>query len=44
MRLIFPCILIFCDLGAAFVYLLNGDWRRVVYWGAAALLTGAVTF
>lgn len=42
--LLFPITLITLDLGAAFMYALNLDWRRSVYWIAAAVLTACVTF
>lgn len=29
---------------AAIVYAAHGDWRRCIYWAAAAVLTGSVTF
>jgi hypothetical protein len=32
------------DLGAAFVYGLNTDWKHCLYWVAAATLTACVTF
>ncbi len=41
---IFPTILIALDIGAAVVYGIAGDWRKVVYWIAAAVLNAAVTF
>lgn len=41
---IFPCVLIALDLGAAVVYGISGDWRKVVYWTAAAVLSASVTF
>ena len=44
MTKIFPTILIALDLGAAVVYGISGDWRKVVYWVAAAVLNAAVTF
>ena len=44
MTKIFPTILIALDLGAAVVYGISGDWRKVVYWVAAAVLNVAVTF
>jgi hypothetical protein len=37
-------VLIALDLGAAVVYGISGDWRKVVYWLAAAVLNAAVTF
>lgn len=44
MTKIFPCALIILDLGAAVVYSISGDWRKVIYWIAAAVLNAAVTF
>ena len=44
MTKIFPTLLIALDLGAAVVYGISGDWRKVVYWTAAAVLNAAVTF
>jgi len=41
---IFPCILILCDVGAAIVAASHKDWRKAVYWLAAAVLTASVTF
>ena len=41
---IFPTILIVLDICAALGYLPTGDWRRVVYWIAAGLLTFVVTW
>ena len=38
-----PTLLIIIDIGAAFVYFPD-DWRKVVYWIAAAALTYVVTF
>lgn len=32
------------DLAAAVVYGFNGDFKKVVYWVAAAVLNAAVTF
>ncbi len=43
MRFLFPIAIILLNLGAAVVYGLAGDWRRAVYWAAAAVLTTAVT-
>lgn len=40
---LFPVILIVLDLAAAFVYGLALDWRRCIYWLAAAVLTLCVT-
>ncbi len=41
---ILPTVLIVIDLLAATVYACNVDWRRAVYWVAAAILTATVTF
>ena len=41
---ILPTALIVIDVFAAGVYLWNGDIRKVIYWIAAAVLTGAVTY
>ncbi len=41
---IFPIALIALDLGAAIVYGINGDARKVIYWIAAAVLNITVTF
>ncbi|HEX4500593.1 MAG TPA: hypothetical protein VH187_05385 [Scandinavium sp.] len=43
MTSIFPAMLIVLDLGASAVYTAYGDWRRAVYWFAAAVLTLTVT-
>lgn len=40
----FPVALIALDVAAAFMYAACGDWRRFVYWLAAATLTATVTF
>ncbi|MFI4911150.1 MAG: hypothetical protein ACIAQZ_05730 [Sedimentisphaeraceae bacterium JB056] len=41
---LFPTILILLDLCAAIGYMPCGDWRKVVYWIAAAVLTFCVTY
>ncbi len=41
---IFPCLMMALDIGAAIVYGINGDFKKVVYWIAAAVLNAAVTF
>jgi hypothetical protein len=41
---VFPMLLILLDLGASLVYALSDDWRRAIYWFAAAVLTATVTF
>lgn len=41
---ILPTVLIIIDVLAALAYMPTGDWRRVVYWFAAATLTAVVTW
>ena len=41
---LFPLTLILLDVAAAGVYAAHGDWKRLVYWLAAATLTATVTF
>jgi hypothetical protein len=41
---LFPTILIVLDICAAFGYVSSGNWRQVVYWIAAAILTASVTW
>lgn len=41
---LFPTILILLDICAAIVYGYDGDWRKVIYWSAAAALTAVVTY
>lgn len=41
---IFPLILIILDIGAGIVYAAAGDYKKLVYWLAAAVLNIAVTF
>lgn len=41
---LFPILLIVLDLGAALVYGVSGDVRKVIYWIAAAVLNITVTF
>jgi hypothetical protein len=40
----FPAILIILDLLASGGCWLSGDWKRGIYWIAAATLTACVTF
>lgn len=40
----FPTILIILDICAAIVYVSSGDYRKAVYWLAAAILTITVTY
>jgi len=39
-----PTLLIIIDVFAAIGYAPSGDWRKVVYWIAAATLTAVVTY
>ena len=41
---ILPLILVIIDFVTGMVYCCNGDYRRFVYWFAAAILTITVTF
>lgn len=41
---LFPTILIALSVVAAAVYLHDGDYRRAIYWTAAAVLQSAVTY
>ncbi len=41
---IFPTILIVLDVLAALAYVPAADWRKIVYWLAAAALTYVVTY
>lgn len=41
---ILPIAMILLDVGAAAVCLWHRDYRRTVYWIAAAVLNAAVTF
>lgn len=44
MQKFFPTPLIILDVCAAAAYMPAGDWRKVVYWLAAATLTAVVTW
>ena len=41
---IFPIALIVLDMGAAIMYIIERDYRKAVYWTAAAILNISVTF
>lgn len=41
---LFPTVLIVLDLAASMTYLYFSDWRRAVYWFAAAVLTASVPY
>lgn len=43
-KYIFPLILIALDVGAAIVYAAGKDYKKAVYWIAAAVLNICVTF
>lgn len=40
----FPITLMVLDVAAAVAYAFDGDFRRAIYWTAAAVLTATVTF
>lgn len=40
----FPSALILLDCTASIVYCYDNDFRRAIYWFAAAILTATVTF
>ena len=41
---IFPLLLILLDVGAAVIYAIQKDYKKSVYWLAAAVLNVTVTF
>lgn len=41
---LFPTLLIVLDICAALAYVPTGEWRKVIYWIAAATLTTCVTW
>lgn len=41
---IFPLLLILLDVGAAAIYAVQKDYKKSVYWLAAAVLNITVTF
>jgi hypothetical protein len=41
---LFPTIMIGLSILAALAYIPEGDWRRVAYWLAAAILNASVTY
>lgn len=43
MTKVFPITLIILDLCAAIVYAYNFNWRLMIYWISAAILTTCVT-
>ena len=44
MQRLFPTLLVLLSVCAAIGYVPTGDWRRVIYWLAAAVLTAVVTW
>ena len=44
MHRLFPTLLIILDICAAMAYTPSGDWRKVIYWLAVAILTTCVTY
>ncbi len=41
---IFPCLLILLNIGAAVMSAVTGDYKKAIYWTAAAILNASVTF
>ena len=41
---IFPTILMILDICAALIWFANNDWRKGIYWIAAAILTCSITY
>jgi hypothetical protein len=41
---IFPVLLMVLDVGAAVMCFSGGDWKKGIYWIAAAILSATVTF
>lgn len=39
-----PTMMMVLSVGASLVYGVHGEWKRALYWGAAAVLTWAVTY
>ena len=44
MKYIFPVSIMILQIGAAVVYACQGNYRMLLYWIAAVLITGSVTF
>ena len=42
--MIFPSVLMTLDIRAGLVHAWDGNWRKAIYWLAAATLTATVTF
>ncbi len=43
-KIVFPVLLLACNVGAAASYAATGDYRRAVYWAASSICIAAVTF
>jgi hypothetical protein len=43
-HLIFPGVLLLCNLGSAIAYSIAGDWRRAAYWAASTVCIASVSF
>jgi hypothetical protein len=43
-QFLFPCVLMVLDICAACVYCAGGDYKKTIYWIAAAILSATVTF
>lgn len=41
---IFPILMILLDIGAAVMCVVNKEYKKAIYWIAAAVLNAAVTF
>jgi hypothetical protein len=39
-----PMLMILLNVGSSAIYAFNGDYRRTLYWAAAAAITWSVTF
>jgi hypothetical protein len=44
MTKLFPTILIILDVFAALAYVPSGNWRMILYWLSASVLTFVVTY
>jgi len=43
-KYLFPGLIILESLGASIMYGFAGDYRRMIYWFAGAVITSSVTF
>lgn len=44
MQYAFPVVVMAAQVGAAVVYAVGDDWRKAVFWAAAAAMNAVVTF